>query len=68
MSLNNGAPSSDLWNETKARIHGNFESSGTKEKMVETTREELNQSDWADQIQQRFKDYLEAKVSKVTFF
>ncbi|CAD5206191.1 unnamed protein product [Bursaphelenchus okinawaensis] len=52
------------WEKYQRRFDQEFEKSGTKEKIVQETRERLNNSKWADEVQHKFDEYVKSKGIK----
>uniref|UniRef100_A0A1I7RL64 Transcription and mRNA export factor ENY2 n=2 Tax=Bursaphelenchus xylophilus TaxID=6326 RepID=A0A1I7RL64_BURXY len=52
------------WEKYQQKFDDEFVASGAKDKIVQTTRERLNNSEWADEVQNRFEEYMKEKGLK----
>ena len=62
----NGTPQSNFsdepWRKYHDRIDDNFTKNGKRNEIVEQTRQQLYQSKWADEVQEKFQKFAKSKV------
>ncbi|KAI6182138.1 hypothetical protein M3Y97_00347800 [Aphelenchoides bicaudatus] len=61
----NGTPQSNFsdepWRKYHDRIDDNFTKNGKRNEIVEQTRQQLYQSKWADEVQEKFQKFVKSK-------
>ncbi|KAI6223638.1 hypothetical protein M3Y99_01445300 [Aphelenchoides fujianensis] len=68
-STNNGTSSAagglgdldDVWRRHHENIDEKFRQSGKRQEIVERTRQQLNESTWADDVQEKFEKFVKSK-------
>jgi hypothetical protein len=52
----------EQWSQYHKKIDENFAKGGKRNEIIEKTREQLYQSKWADEVQEKFEKYVKSKV------
>lgn len=61
--MNGTTRKDDIWEQYHERIDENFKKTGKREAIIESTRQQLFDSDWSDDVQDKFVKFVRNKVS-----
>ncbi|KAI6208470.1 hypothetical protein M3Y96_00118800 [Aphelenchoides besseyi] len=60
-STNGTAELDEVWRRHHEKIDEKFEKSGKRSEIINRTRNQLNQTKWADEVQEKFEMFVKSK-------